>query len=77
MKKSTKAFVYQAISFAFFFIICRIILGEFSDLESIWKAVTSAVVATILAPKFQTVKTASGERLFVSWIFLKEVKELK
>ncbi|MFM2231154.1 MAG: hypothetical protein RL607_2412, partial [Bacteroidota bacterium] len=28
-------------------------------------------------PKFQAVKTAQGEKLFMSWLFLKGVKEIK
>jgi hypothetical protein len=29
-----------------------------------------------LSPKFQAVKTKNGERLFLSWIFVKGVKEI-
>jgi hypothetical protein len=30
----------------------------------------------LLSPKFQAVKTKNGERLFMSWIFVKGVKEI-
>jgi hypothetical protein len=37
---------------------------------------TAFVVGTILSPKFQAVKTKDGEKLFMSWIFVKGIKEL-
>jgi hypothetical protein len=33
-------------------------------------------VGTILSPKFQAVKTRDGEKLFMSWLFVKGIKEL-
>jgi hypothetical protein len=29
-----------------------------------------------LSPKFQAVKTRDGEKLFMSWLFVKGIKEL-
>jgi len=30
-----------------------------------------------LAPKFQAVKTNEGEKLFMKWLFIKGIKEIK
>jgi hypothetical protein len=30
-----------------------------------------------LAPKFQAVKTNEGEKIFMKWLFIKGVKEVK
>jgi hypothetical protein len=37
---------------------------------------TAFIVGTILSPKFKTVKTEDGEKLFMKWIFIKDVKEI-
>lgn len=75
--KQTKAFVYQLVSFAILFFPSRYLINNFTGLTGIWIPVTAFVIATILAPKFQAVKTAQGEKLFVSWVFFKGLKEIK
>lgn len=77
MSKKTKALVYQFLCFAVFFIALRFIIEAYSNLTGFWIPVTAAVVATILSPQFQVVKSNEGEKLFMKWIFLKGVKELK
>jgi hypothetical protein len=77
MTKKTKALVYQFLCFAVFFIALRFIIEAYSNLTGFWIPVTAAVVATILSPQFQVVKSNEGEKLFMKWIFLKGVKELK
>lgn len=77
MTKKTKALVYQFICFAVFFIALRFIIAAYSSLMGFWIPLTAAVVATILCPQFQVVKTHEGEKLFMKWIFLKGIKELK
>ncbi|MBN9283018.1 hypothetical protein [Flavobacterium sp.] len=42
-----------------------------------WIPVTAFVVSTLLAPKFQAVKTNDGEKLFMKWIFIKGIREIK
>jgi hypothetical protein len=37
---------------------------------------TAFIVGTILSPKFKAVKTEDGEKLFMKWIFIKDVKEI-
>jgi hypothetical protein len=77
MSKKTKALVYQFLCFAVFFIALRFIVDAYSSLTGFWIPVTAAVVSTILSPQFQAVKTNDGEKLFIRWIFMKGVKEIK
>jgi hypothetical protein len=76
-KLQVKAFVFQLLCFAVLFILFRILLDKYSNLTGFWVPITSFVVSTILAPKFQAVKTNDGEKLFMKWIFLKGIKEIK
>ncbi|WP_309607737.1 hypothetical protein [Flavobacterium sp.] len=77
MSKKTKAFVYQIICFAILFIPLRYIIGMYTGLSGYWIPLTSFVIATIVTPKFQAVRTNEGEKLFVKWLFAKQVKEIK
>lgn len=77
MGLKTKAFLYQLISFATIFIITNFLMRNYTNLEGLWIPVTAFVVGTILAPQFQAVKTNEGEKLFMKWIFMKDVKQLK
>ena len=76
MSKKTKALLYQLISFAVLFIAARFLIAAYTYLQGVWIPVTAAVVATILAPQFQSVKTQEGEKLFMKWIFMKGIKEI-
>jgi hypothetical protein len=77
MSKQTKAFIYNFLSFAVFFLPFYFLIKIYTGLTGFWVPITAFVVATLLAPKFQAVKTRDGEKLFMKWIFSKEVKELK
>lgn len=77
MNLKVKAFILQLISFATFFIIIQYLLARFTSLEGLWISITAFVMGTILAPQFQSVKTKDGDKLFMKWIFMKEVKEIK
>lgn len=76
MSKKTKALLYQLISFAVLFIAARFLIAAYTNLQGYWIPVTAAVVATILAPQFQAIKTPDGEKLFMKWIFIKGIKEI-
>ena len=75
-KLQLRAFLYQLGSFAVLFIVFRYLLDEYSSLSGFWNPFTAFVIGTLLSPKFQAVKTKDGERLFLSWIFVKGVKEI-
>ncbi len=77
MSLKVKAFILQLISFATLFIIVRYLLANYTNLEGMWISVTAFVLGTILAPQFQAVKTKEGEKMFMKWIFMKDVKEIK
>ncbi|MDD3003852.1 hypothetical protein [Flavobacterium sp.] len=77
MNLKLKAFILQLISFAVLFIISQYVLANYTNLQGIWISITAFVVGTILAPQFQAVKTKEGEKLFMKWIFMKDVKEIK
>lgn len=77
MNLKVKAFILQLISFATLFIIIQYLLAHNTNLEGIWISVTAFVAGTILAPQFQAVKTKDGDKLFMKWIFMKDVKEIK
>ena len=77
MSKQIKAFLYNLLSFVVLFVPLVLILQRFTALTGFWVPVTAFVVLTLVGPKFQAVKTKDGEKLFVKWIFIKGVKEVK
>lgn len=77
MSKKTKAFIFNLFGFTFFYIISYFLVMTFGVLQGLWIAATSFVISTLLAPKFQAVKTNEGEKLFMKWIFFKDLREIK
>ncbi|WP_395044304.1 hypothetical protein [Flavobacterium sp.] len=77
MSKKTKAFVYQLVSFAVIFFSVRYLTATFTNLTGYWIPITAFVVGTILAPRFQAISTRDGEKLFMKWLFIKGIKEIK
>jgi hypothetical protein len=51
-------------------------VAHYTNLTSFWIPLTAFVIGTLLAPKFQSVKTKDGEKLFMKWIFMKGIKEI-
>jgi hypothetical protein len=62
--------------FAILFISFRFLIFKYTNLTGLFVPFTAFVVGTILSPKFQAVKTKDGEKLFMSWLFVKGIKEL-
>lgn len=77
MSKKTKSLIYNFLSFVAFFLPFLIVVQSFTGLSGFWIPVTAAVIATLLAPKFQSVKTPQGEKLFMKWIFMNDAKEIE
>ncbi|MDQ6469414.1 hypothetical protein RB619_02080 [Flavobacterium sp. LHD-80] len=75
-KLQVRAFLYQLGTFAILFIAGRFIIAQYTGLTGIWIPLTSFVIATLIGPKFQAVKTKDGEKLFMKWIFVKGIKEI-
>lgn len=51
-------------------------LGMFLSINTLVLAFIAAVAASVMAPKFSAVKTKSGEKLMMKWIFIKGFREL-
>ena len=77
MSKKTKAFLYNLICFAILFIIFRYLIEQYTGLTGYYIPLTAFVVGTLLAPKFQAATFNGEEKIFMRWLFLKGVKEIK
>ena len=75
-KLQVRAFLYQLGCFAILFISLQFLIDKYTQLSGLWIPMTAFVVGTIMAPKFQAVKTKDGEKLFMKWMFVKGVKDL-
>lgn len=77
MNKKVKSFLYNFLGFSVFYIPCYLLVMNYSHLQGLWIAGTAFMVSLILAPKFQAIKTNDGEKIYMKWIFIKGVKEIK
>jgi hypothetical protein len=75
-KLQVRAFLYQLGCFAILFISLQFLIDKYTQLTGLWIPMTAFVVGTILAPKFQAVKTKDGEKLFMKWMFVKGIKDI-
>jgi len=75
-KLQVRGFLYQLGCFAISFIAGRFVIANYTQLTGIWIPMTAFIVATLIAPKFQAVKTKDGEKLFMKWIFIKGIREI-
>jgi hypothetical protein len=75
-KLQVRAFLYQLGCFAILFISFRFLIGNYTQLEHLWVSISAFVAGTILAPKFYATKTKDGEKLFMSWLFVKGIREI-
>jgi len=77
MNKSTKAILYNFLGFAPIYLLLYFVIGKFTGLTGWWIPITAFIVTTILAPKFQAAKIHGEEKIFMRWLFIKGVKEVK
>lgn len=75
-KLQLRAFIFQLLSFVVLFVLFRYLTARYTHLTGFWVPLTAFVIGTILAPKFQAVKTRDGEKLFMKWMFLKGIREI-
>jgi len=75
-KLQVRAFLYNLGCFAILFVAFRYLVGQYTNLSGLWIPMTAFVAGTLLAPKFQAVKTRDGEKLFMSWLFVKGIKKI-
>jgi hypothetical protein len=76
MSKTVKSFVYQLLSFAVLFIGFQLLIAKYTPITGFWIQLTAFVIGTLLAPKFQAIKTKDGEKLYMKWIFVKGIREI-
>lgn len=77
MNKQNKSFVYNLLAFVFFYVLSYILLSNFTGLTGFWVPLASAMITFILTPKFQYARQAGGDKIYVSWLFMKGIKEVK
>ncbi|HEX8268555.1 MAG TPA: hypothetical protein VF581_01570 [Flavobacterium sp.] len=77
MNPQARALIYQLVCFATLFIASRFLLAEYSRLTGFWIPVTAFLIGTFFSPKFQAIRTRDGYKLYMKWIFLKGVREVK
>ena len=77
MSKTTKAFFYNFLGFAIIYLIVYFTIKNIlPNISWFWMPISAAVVASLLAPKFQAVKSKDGEKLFMKFLFLKGIREI-
>ena len=77
MSKKVKAFLYNLICFAILFILFRFLIDKYTNLTGLFVPLTALVIGTLTSPKFQAVRTKDGEKIFMRWLVLKGVREVK
>ena len=77
MNKKVKAFLYNFLGFVVIYLPTLYLVNNVNHLQGFWVPMTGFMVALLLAPKFQAVKTNEGEKIFMKWLFIKGVKEVK
>ena len=77
MNKKVKAFVYNFLGFLVIYIPTLYVVDIATHLQGIWIPMTGFMVSVLVAPKFQAVKTHEGEKIYMKWLFIKGVREIK
>lgn len=76
MRPKYKALFFNFLAFAIIFLTIRLSLEYFWPGNNTFLALGSAIITFVLSPKFAAIKTNSGEKLMMKWIFMKKVREL-
>ncbi|EDP96433.1 hypothetical protein U8527_09990 [Kordia algicida OT-1] len=76
MQPKTKAVLYNFVAFMLIFLAFRLTIGYVLKLNTLWLALISAVIASILAPKFAVVEEGGKKKVMMSSIFTKDHKEV-
>lgn len=77
MKPTVKAVFLNFFGFAPIYFLTYLLLTFLTPLEGILRPLIAAVVAFILAPKFQAIQHQKDTKIFMKWIFMKGLKEIK
>lgn len=76
MKPKTKALIFNFIAFMLIFLVFRLTLGSFLKMNTIWLGLISAVITSVITPKFAVVKKDGKEKILMKNFFSKDLKEL-
>ena len=77
MTPQTKELLYNFIGFAVLYIPLYYLMSHFTNLDGWFRPMTTDVITTIISPKFHAVRTKDGMKVFMSWLFVKGVREVK
>ncbi|MXN90491.1 hypothetical protein GR160_04560 [Flavobacterium sp. Sd200] len=77
MNNKVKSLLYNFLGFAPVFLLVYFLAEKFTGLSGIWIPLAAFVASTILSPKFQVAKFQGEEKIFMRWIFLSGIKEVK
>jgi len=77
MTPQTKALLYNFGVFAVLYIPLYFLIQHFTGLSGLWRPITAFVATTILSPKFQAIRTPDGMKIYMSWLFVKGVREVR
>ncbi|VXB58071.1 conserved hypothetical protein [Flavobacterium sp. 9AF] len=77
MSKKTKTFLYNLFGFSAFYIPSYLLIMTFTTLIGFWIAGPAFIISLIFSPKFQYMNTNEGEKIFMKWIFVKGIREVK
>lgn len=77
MSKQTKSILFNFLGFVIIYFPFKYLFESFSGFSTIQCLIAAFLCTLILSPKFQSIKTHEGEKLFMKWLFIKGVKEIK
>ena len=77
MNKKVKAFLYNFLSFVALYLPAMFVIQSFTKLEGFMISITAFIISIVLGPKFQYFKSSNDEKIFMKWIFIKGIKEVK
>lgn len=76
MKLKHKVLVFNFLAFAILFVLCRYFLHSTITIKPIFISFLSAIIASILSPKFAIAKIEGLEKIVLKWVFIKGFKIL-
>lgn len=76
MKPKTKALIFNFVAFMLIFLVFRLTIGYVIKLNTLWLGLISAVIASILAPKFAVVKENGEEKVVMKTFFSDDEREV-
>ena len=75
--KKIKAFLYNLLSFIAIYVPAMFAIQQFTPLQGFMVSITAFAISIVLGPKFQFVETRDGGKIFMKWVFVKGIKEVK